>query len=83
KIGVEEREEIYSPMEMLPPVINGVSSYGSDGEGEELEMLEIGSGECGLLSVDERAERFIENFYAQMRMQRQQSNNTVGLMLGD
>ncbi|XP_021749184.1 uncharacterized protein LOC110714935 [Chenopodium quinoa] len=81
KFGVEERDEVYSSMEFLPPIEYGVTSSRS-GEEEEEEMLEIGDGEYGLLSsVDERAEKFIEKFYAQMKMQGQESSNTVSLLL--
>ncbi|XP_074274882.1 uncharacterized protein LOC141598941 [Silene latifolia] len=36
---------------------------------EELEMCELGVSEDGLSSVDEKADEFIQKFYAQMRMQ--------------
>ncbi|XP_010681498.2 uncharacterized protein LOC104896448 [Beta vulgaris subsp. vulgaris] len=79
KFGVEEREEVYSSMEVLPPVKNGITSC----KEEEMEMLEIGSGEFGVSSVDERAERFIQKFYAQMRMQNQEASDTTSLLLAD
>ncbi|KAL2905173.1 putative 25 kDa protein [Bienertia sinuspersici] len=79
---VQEKEEIYSSqssMELMPPIRKGIIS----GDEEEQEMLEIAKDEYGLLSVDERAERFIEKFYAQMRMQCQNSSNEFSMLLGE
>ena len=71
----EESEDYYSSMEDFATIKSGSKSLEKD----------IMCGESDLYSsVDERAEIFIQQFYAELRMQSQQSSiPTISLLIRD
>ncbi|CAO2204796.1 unnamed protein product [Urochloa humidicola] len=72
--GVGEREQL-----VLAPALewgrggDDDDAYADDDEEEEEQEVVVDYGEDGDEEVDGRAERFIERFYAEMRLQRQRS----------